>query len=236
MQRLPALRTVERAPATSEPRPPRGQVYGEGGGVRVVFDVVEGTASVLAADGKRTRSVSVPCAHDPLTPGLVAVDDAGKRALVMGALSPHGDAWLVRVDFEREERETLHMAQGPSWVVGGFLTAPSKRGAVVLEQRLGESPRFSVIVKGKRVWRVDGMQQPCVPCALPDDVLALVVCPQPDASTGTGPSSLCVLDLTSGTLAALCPAAGTRVRLVETGKERALVVDGGRETVRVVLA
>ena len=221
--RLPIAASVERTPAQRD-RGAHGSARGtnERGDV-VVFDVAHGTI---------TRNDDAPItlagAQDPSTPGLVAVDDDGKRALVLCARAEHGDPSLVLVDLEERVTETIRSFDGPGWLCGGF----AGKQVVACEQRLGERAKFSVIVNSKTVWSVDGMQSPCVPVRVRDEVIALLACPTPDAVSGTGPTSLVVLDLASGSIAALAPAQGTRVRLHES----ALLVEGGIETVRITLA
>lgn len=224
--KLPTVRSVERTPATRE-RGERGIARGTNAkGDVVVFDVARGTI---------TRNDDAPItlagAQDPSAPGLIAVDDDGKRALVLCARSEHGDPALVLVDLDARVTETVRSFDGPGWLCGGFA---GQRGQVIVvcEQRLGERAKFSVIVNGKSVWSIDGMQPPCVPVRVRDDVIALLACPSPDAVTGTGPTSLVALDLASGATAVLAtPAQGKRVRL----DEGALLVEGGIETVRVTL-
>ncbi len=249
--RLPVVKRVERVPApdTTE-KNERGIAVGEssgasnGAGVVVVvrFDVVKGT---VQRDGD--DPIAVPSSQDPLTPGLVAVDDKGQRALVMSARSPHGDPSLVLVDLDARSTEVLRSFDGPGWLCGGFASHADGSGVVCCEQRLGDQPRFSVVVvepvsrSGARgaprtVWSVAAMNQPCVPVRVTDDVIACVACATPDPLTFTGPSSLLALDLQSGAFSSLAPADGQRVRLDKSGGEAALVVDGDRETVRVVLA
>lgn len=228
--RLPRLVEVERAPATPQPHLGHGIAIGDNArGACVLQDVVAGI--VCAYDpvtGARTDEVEVPCAQDPLTPGLVAVDESGRRALVMSARSLHADTSLMLVDLDARTATPVHTLDGPGWLVGAFGT----RSIVVCAQRLGNDPLFSVIFHGKRVWSAAGMQQPSLPAPLSDDVLAVLLCPAPDAITLTGPSSLCVLDLVHGTLAPLVAAQGSRVRLMND----VLVVDGGAETVRARIA
>lgn len=230
LKRLPAVTAVERLAVPAPTSPGRGLSLGVAGpGTRaVLLDVNEGIVCAFdTATGARSDAVPVPTRQDPLTPGLVAVDDSGRRALVMAARQMHADPALLLVDLDRKTSEVVHALDGPGWLVGAF----SARGVVVCEQRLGDEPRFSVLLGGKRVWSIEGMQPPCVPAAWSDEVLALVVCPRPDALTGTGATALCVLDVVGKSLAPLTPAAGTAVR-----KEGdALVVEGGPELVRVRL-
>lgn len=222
--KLPTVRAVERTPATRE-RGEHGIARASNAkGDVVVFDVARGTI---------TRNDDAPItlagAQDPSTPGLAALDDDGKRALVLCARAEHGDPALVLVDLDARATETVRSFEGPGWLCGGF----AGKQIVACEQRLGERAKFSVIVGGKSVWSIDGMQQPCVPVRVRDDVIALLACPAPDAVTGTGPTSLIALDLASGAIATLAsPAQGKRVRLADGG---ALVVEGGPETVRVTL-
>lgn len=222
--KLPTARAVERAAAQRE--------RGEHGIARatnaqgdvVVFDVVRGTL---------TRNDDAPMtlagAQDPSAPGLVSVDDEGKRALVLCARAEHGDPALVLVDLDARVTETVRSFEGPGWLCGGF----AGKQLVACEQRLGERAAFSVIVNGKSVWSVNGMQPPCVPVRVRDDVIALLACATPDAVTGTGPTSLIAIDLASGAIAVLAtPAQGKRVRM----DDGVIVVEGGPETVRVTLS
>lgn len=230
--RLPSVVEVTRSPAPASPPTARGLAVGDNGrGAVVLLDVNAGIVCALQRDtGVRVDEVKVPCAQDPLTPGLVAVDESGRRALVMASRTMHGDSSLFCVNLDARTAEPMHTLHGPGWLVGAF----GRKSIAVCEQRLGDAPTFSVFVQGKRVWSAAGMQQPCVPAFLDDDVLALVVCPSPDAVTLTGPGSLCALDLVHGTLAPLTAAEGSRVR-VEDPARLVLVVEGGSETVRVRL-
>ncbi len=225
--RLPVAKSVTREKVTRAPSPGRGKSVGENAaGDRVLQDVVDGVVARLDATGAPRDTVKVACAQDPLTPGLVAVSDDGTRALVMACKEHHGEPALVLVDFATGTATTVRTFAGPGWVVGGFLGDK----VLCLAQRLGDEPELSVWLGDKRVWTVAGMQQPCVPARVSAEVAALVVCPAPDELTLTGPSQLCALDVTSGALAPLAPAAGTRV----LAKGGALVVEGGVE--RVVVA
>jgi hypothetical protein len=220
---LPVAKSVERTPAQRE-RGEHGVARGSNAkGDVVAFDVARGT---LTRNGD--APITLAGAQDPSTPGLVAVDDDGLRALVLCARSEHGDPSLVLVHLDARTTETVRSFDGPGWLCGGF----AGKQLVACEQRLGDKPKLSVIVGNRTVWSVDGMQPPCVPVRVRDDVVALLACPAPDAVSGTGPTSLVVLDLNTGTIAALAPAQGKRVRL----DDGALVVEGGTETVRVMLA
>lgn len=224
--RLPVAKGVTREQVARAPSPGRGKSVGDNAkGDRVVQDVVDGVVARLDASGQPRDTVKVACAQDPLTPGLVAVSEDGSRALVMSCKEMHGEPSLVLVDFTKGSATTVRSFVGPGWVVGGFLGDK----VLCLSQRLGDEPQLSVWLGDKCVWSVAGMQQPCVPARVSPEVLALVVCPKPDELTQTGPSSLCALDVTSGALAPLAPAAGTRV-LAQTGE---LVVEGGSERVVV---
>lgn len=222
LTKLPTVSSVERTPTERE-RGERGVAVGVNArGDRVRFDVARGMLS-----RNDEAPFTLAGAQDPLTPGLVAVDDDGKRALVLASRSMHADPALVLVDLDAHATEIVRSFDGPGWLCGGF----AGKQVVVCEQRLGERPRFSVIVKGKAVWGVDGMQQPCVPVQVNDDVIALLVCLTPDTITGTGASALVALDLASGAVSSLAPAEGKRVRM-EGG---AVVVEGGTERVRFTL-
>ncbi len=224
--RLPIAKGVEREKVARAPAPGRGTSIGENArGDRVLHDVVEGFVAQLDEGGKPRTKVALACAQDPITPGLVAVSDDGARALVMACREMHGEPSLMLVDFPAARATTVRSFEGPGWVVGGFLGDK----VVCLVQRLGDEPTFSVWLGDKCVWSVAGLQQPCVPARVSDEVLALLVCPKPDELTLTGPSSLCVLDVTSSALAPLAPAAGTRV-MARAGE---LSVDGGSERVTV---
>lgn len=232
MSRLPVVASVERGPAAPLPDPGRGRALGMNArGDAVLQDVVAGTVCRwdLAAAAPIGDPVAVPCAQDPLTPGLVAVDDSGARALVMACDAHHGDPALVLVDLAAKGARTLRRFSGDGWVVGGFFGAH----VVCCHQHLGrgDDPRFTVLLDDKPVWSVGGMQTPCVPARVTAEVLALVVCPQPSALTFTGPSALCALDVASGSLAPLAAASGTRV----TCADDAITVDGGVESARVRL-
>lgn len=227
LRKLPAVAAVERT-ATPKERSEAGVAFGTNAkGDRVRFDVARGTI---------TRNHDAPFtlagAQDPLTPGLVAVDDEGRRALLLASRSLHADPALVLVDLELRASESVRSFDGPGWLVGGFAGAQ----IVVCEQRLGDKPRFSITVNGRSAWSVEGMQQPCVPVRVREDVIALLLCLAPEAVTGTGPSALVAVDLASGAVSLLAPAEGTRVRLEESAAARALIVEGGSERVRVVLA
>jgi hypothetical protein len=226
--RLPVVKGVERVAAAPAARLARGIAVGSNArGAQVVLDVNRSEVFALDAAGHAGPSVAVRTAQDPITPGLVAVDDTGRRALVMSCEEMHGSPSLVLVDLDAKTVEPVHHLDGPGWVTGGF----GNKAPLVCEQRLGDEPRFSVLVGGKRVWSVEGMQQPCVPAMLDDHVALLVVCPKPDPMTGTGDGALCALDLVSGTLAPLCPAEGRRVHV----DGDSIVVDGGGEIVRAKL-
>jgi hypothetical protein len=229
VHRLPTVVDVTRAPAPRRPAPTRGLAIGTNGrGARIVLDVNAGVVAALDEAGVRTDDVAVACAQDPLTPGLVAVDDAGRRALVMSSRTLHEDSTLLLVDLDAHTAKPVHALAGPGWIVGAF----GRESLVVVEQRLGAAPAFRVVVDGRVVWSLPGMQQPSLPALLDDELLALLVCPAPDPVTLTGPSSLCVLDLVHGTLAPLLPAEGCAVRWAEG----VLVVEGGAEIVRVRVA
>lgn len=225
--RLPAAKSVERAPAQRE--------RGEHGIARatnargdvVLFDVTRG-----ALTRNSDVAITLAGAQDPATPGLVALDDDGKRALVMCARAAHGDPQLVLVDLDARSTTTVRSFEGNGWLCGGFVGVAGKT-IVACEQRLGEKPKFTVAVGARSVWSADGMQPPCVPVRVKDDVIALLACVAPDAVTGTGPTSLVVLDLASGAVASLAPAQGRRVRMAAND---VIVVEGGPETVRVTLA
>lgn len=224
--RLPVAKGVAREQVARAPSPGRGKCMGENArGDRVVQDVVDGVVGRLDANGQLKDTVKVACGQDPLTPGLVAVNDDGSRALVMSCKEEHGEASLVLVDFAKGSATTVRSFSGSGWVVGGFLGDK----VVCLAQRLGDEPQLSIWLGDRCVWSVAGMQQPCVPARVSAEVLALVVCAKPNELTLTGPSSLCALDVVSGALAPLVPASGTRV-LARSG---ALVVDGGGELVTV---
>ena len=226
--RLPTAKKVARAKVERPPSPGRGKSVGENAnGQRVLHDVVDGVVARLDAAGQPRDTIKVPCAQDPITPGLVAVSDDGNRALVMACKEHHGEPALVLVDFTKGTATTVRSFAGPGWVVGGFLGDR----VLCLAQRLGDEPQLSVWLGDKCVWSVAGMQQPCVPARVAPEVAALVVCPAPDELTLTGPSSLCALDVTSGALAPLAPATGTRVLV----KDGALVVEGGVERVVVTI-
>lgn len=222
--KLPTVARVLRTKAVPAPAE-RGVAVGANarGDVVVRFDVERGTLV-------RNDDAAIPLAgaQDPATPGLVAVDDDGGRALVMCAGSMHGDPSLVLVDLVARTTQVVRSFEGPGWVCGGF----AGKQVIACEQRLGDRPRFNVVVAGKTVWSVDAMCPPSVPVRVRDDVVALLSCGAVDPITGTGPAALIALDLVSGTTAVLTPAAGWRVRL----DGDALVVEGGRETVRVLLA
>lgn len=225
--RLPVVKKVTREKTARPASPGRGKSVGENAkGDRVLVDVVDGVVARLDAAGQPRTTVKVPCAQDPITPGLVAVSDDGERALVMACTEHHGEPALVLVDFAKGSATTVRSFAGLGWVVGGFLGDK----VLCLAQRLGDEPELSVWLGDKRVWSAAGMQQPCVPARVSAEVAALVLCPTPDELTRTGPSSLCALDVTSGALAPLAPAAGTRVVV----RDGALIVEGGVE--RVVVA
>lgn len=221
--RLPTVKSVERTPAVRDRREPVGVVVGSNArGDRVVFDVVKGTVR-----HNDDEPITLAGSQDPTTPGLVAVDDDGKRALVMCARAAHGDPSLVVIDLDKRATEVVRQFDGPGWMCGGFVG----KQIVVCEQR---GPKFSVVVGARVVWTVDAMQQPCVPVRVRDDVVALLACTKPDPVTGTGPTSLVVLDLASGALAELAPADGKRVLVLAS--EGAVVVEGGRERLKVTLS
>jgi hypothetical protein len=220
---LPTVVDVARAPAARAAHRP-GTAIGSSGATRVILDVIAGT---IAVEGRPEAPIALVCAQDPLTPGVVAVSVDGTRAIVMTARKAHGDPTLVVVDFTARSIDTVHAFDGRGWLAGGFAGAR----IVACEQRLGDAPRFTVLVGGKRVWSIDAMVAPCAPVSLGGDVVALLACTHPDALTFTGPSVLCALDLTSGTLAELTHAEGTRLSI----EGAAVVVDGGAETVRVAL-
>ncbi|MDP2345271.1 MAG: hypothetical protein Q8O67_30280 [Deltaproteobacteria bacterium] len=238
LQTLPAAGVVERsavAPALVEGGRINGRAIGENArGDKILVDVVNGFVCRLDASGTEGPHIAIACAQDPLTPGLVGVDDVGSRALVLSARSMHGDPSLVLVDLDTGTTETVRAFAGPGWIVGGFAgpRAGGRASVVSCEQHLGDAPRFSVVVNAKSVWSSEAMQPPCVPIAVKDNVVALLLCVQPDPVSGTGPTSVCVLDLVTGTLQPLARAGGTRLRL----EDGAIVVDGGRERVRIALA
>ncbi len=222
---LPKAAKVERSAVEPE-RPQRGVAAGVGGPagapVTVTLDVAAGSVS----DGKKT--VKVDARQDPLTPGVVGVDDGGAQALVMASRGMHKDPALVLVDLRTERATVVHAFDGPGWVAGGFCSGD----VVVCEQVLGDAPRYSLLVKGRRVLSVEGMQAPCVPVEIDDHMVAVLLCLRPDPMTFTGPTSLCVVDLQSGAAVPLAPAAGTRV----SRAGGAVVVEGGAERVVVTLA
>jgi hypothetical protein len=183
--------------------------------VAVVLDVVEGRVrSVDLSRGESRDVCALSCAQDPMTPGVVAVRDDGAFALVMQASSPHADAALVQIDLARGSHERVHALAGPGWLAGGF----AGEQVVVCEQRLGDAPRFRVLVDAQERLSTEALQQPCAPIAWHDDVALLL--------GSNGESSLVLLQ--GG---AACPASGTRLR-----KEGdAIVVEGGRQALRITL-
>jgi hypothetical protein len=187
-----------------------GNAFGVGGGRVVVLDVVEGRVRVIADDVRDVCSLS--CAQDPMTPGVVSVRDDGKFALVMQAKEPHADVSLVRVNLDSGSVEQVHALSGPGWVVGGF----AGNRVVVCEQRLGDEPRFRVLVDGEARFETEAMQQPCAPVEWQGEIALLL--------GSNGEMSLHMLE--SG---AICPASGTRLRV----EGEALIVEGGREALKI---
>ena len=146
--KLPTARAVERAVAQRE-RGEHGIARGTNAqGDVVVFDVARGT---LTRNGD--ASITLAGAQDPSAPGLVSVDDEGRRALVLCARAEHGDPSLVLVDLDARVTETVRSFEGPGWLCGGF-AGQRDQVVVVCEQRLGERAKFSVIVNGKTAWSV----------------------------------------------------------------------------------
>lgn len=235
LSRLPLRpREVERAPAPPPAARERGVVVAHHGLATVRLDVNAGRLDRLdPATGEVRASIAIACAQDPLTPGLVALDARGQRALVMAARAAHGDPTLVLADFAAGTTDVVHAFEGPGWLVGGFCGRDDAT-LLVLEQRLGDDPRFRVLAlkaAPRELLVLRGTQPACVPCGVGDALIALVLCPAPDPLTLTGPPSLCLLDIASRHLVALAPAEGTGVRT----HGDALVVEGGRERVTVRL-
>jgi hypothetical protein len=234
---LPAVGKVERSAVPQPVRAPVGCALGSNArGDTVLVDVPgQLVCRYDPRTGARGTSQALTLKQDPVTPGLVAVADDGRRALVMACAEPHGDPALVLVDLEQRTTTVVHHFAGRGWIVGGF----SAKGLIACEQHLGGDPLFVLqhLTDGrsKTVFSIAGMMQPCVPAAVrfahpsAGEIIAFVGCLQPDAVTFSGPMSLCVLDLTSAAVAALAPASGTVVR----AEPDLLVVEGGAETVRV---
>jgi hypothetical protein len=99
---------------------------------------------------------------------------------------------------------------------------------VVLEQLLGDEPRLRVLVDGRVLIVRDGLHPLAPPVPLSDTHLLLLAVPKPDPITRAGEAQLCVLDA-HGTLAAVAPATGSRIRL----DGRAALIEDGRAVTRV---
>lgn len=234
------MQRIERsaAPETTE-KHERGVTEGRNAaGVVVRLDVQKGALRRNDDD-----VIALSCQQDPLTPGLVAVDDAGQRALVLAARAPHGDPQLVLVDLAQRSQQVVRSFEGPGWLCGGFAGSGAAGAIVVVEQRLGDAPRFSVLVldqgansTARPVWSIEAMAQPSIPVAIDDDVVALVAVTNVAALTQTGDRAVIALDLKSGALAVLSKTDGDTVRVERSGEEVVVVVDGGRERLRIVLS
>ena len=229
LQRLPQVIQSERLASEVVRVFPRGFVFGENrSGACIFFDVNAGEVGRLDPNtGLRSDVMKVPAQQDPMTPGLVGVDESGHRALIMVSDAYHGVPALWEVDLQAQTHRVCHQAEAPGWVVGAYMPD----ALLVLEQRQGEQPLFRIHRKGQCILELAGLQSPCLPVAWSEDVYLLLLCLEPDPYTGTGPTQLCALDAVHGTLSGLLPAAGPRLSVVGD----VAVVEGGAEHVTATL-
>lgn len=229
LHRLPQVVQSERQPAAAVKLFPRGFVFGENRrGDCIFFDLHAGEVGHLnLATGQRSDVMHVPSQQDPLTPGLVSVDESGKRALLMIADTFHGPPSLWEVDLSTQAHRVCHRSEEPGWLVGAYLPD----ALVVLEQRLGDRPMFRIYRNEGCIWESESLQNPCVPVAWSTDIYLLLLCLEPDPYTGTGPTQLCALDAIHGTLAGLLPAKGSRLSV----RGDVAFVEGGEEHVHAKL-
>lgn len=229
LHRLPQVVQSERFPSRTPRVFPRGFALGQNRrGACIFLDLNAGEVGRLElASGHRSDVMPVPAQQDPLTPGLVGVDETGDRALIMVSDSFHGPPVLWEVDLRNQSHRVCHRSEAPGWVVGAYLAD----ALVVLEQRLGERPLFRVYRNESCVWESESLQNPCMPVAWSSDIYLLLLCLEPDPYTRTGPTQLCALDVVHGTLAGLLPAAGRRLAV----QGDMAIVEGGEEHVHATL-
>jgi hypothetical protein len=229
IHKLPQLVKTDMEAASSPATAARGLAFGKNSSGQTAFlDVKAGqVGSIDHKTGERSRVVTIRCHQDPLTPGLLALDDAGNNVLVMASQSLHADAALLQVNLETQKVDTVHQLQGPGWLAGAFMP----EGIVILEQKLGEEPVFSVIQNGQTLWTCAGAQSPILPAAWSNEVYLFLLCPEPNPLTGTGPTQLCALDIVQGVLAPLVPAQGNHIRV----DGELVTVEGGHQILRAHL-
>jgi len=230
IHKLPQVVKSELEPAASKMPSSRGLAFAKNlSGQTAFFDVHTGQVGYIDHEtGERSKMVTINCNQDPLMPGMLALDEAGDKVILMASKSEHGDASLLQVNLESQNVDTLHQLEGPGWLAGAYMP----EGIVILEQKLGESPVFSVIQNGQTLWSCPGTQSPSLPVAWSPEVYLLLVCPEPNPLTGTGPMQLCALDIVQGALAPLLPADGNHIRV--DGEQ--VTVEGGTKTLRAQLS
>jgi hypothetical protein len=195
--------------------------------VAIALDVVTGDVHHLDLAAKSARTLRTLQTRQAIEmPGLVSLTDDGTRAFVTVSSSAHEDAWLVELDLVKDTAIAVHAPVSKGSVTG---TRWGKR-LVVLEQLLGDDPRLRVLVDGRVLIARDGLHPLAPPVPLSDTHLLLLAVPKPDPISKSGEPQLCVLDA-SGTLVALAPAVGSRIRL----DGRVVLVEDGRHITRVTL-
>jgi len=224
---LPKLLSSEVISGSPDTNIGRGVIVGANEAGQTAFMDVEGQEAGLIdlRTGERSNVVKVASFQDPLTPGLISIDPSGQKILVMLRASMHADPSLVEVDLNQAQTRTVHAFDGPGWLAGAYMPD----GITILEQRLGESPVFSIIRKGQTVWTCEGTQPPVFPAAWTKELYLLLVCPNPNPLTGTGPNELCALDIVHGALTPIVEAEGHRIKIGEED----VIIEGDRQSYRV---
>ncbi|MEE2902787.1 MAG: hypothetical protein VYC39_10675 [Myxococcota bacterium] len=174
----------------------------------IYFDVNQQELGVLTIhNSEKIATHRIDCYQDPITPGPLAVDQEGKRVLLMSRAARFTDSRLLEVNLITGEQITHYQHAGPGWLMGQFV----KDEIIVFEQRLGEEPVFLVWRRDKTIWESRGTQPMVLPQIWSDPFILMLACTNPNPLTGSGPTQLCALDFRTGVIFPLASIEGERL-------------------------
>ena len=176
----------------------------------IYFDVIQQELGVLNIhNSEKITTHHIECFQDPITPGPLAVDEEGKRVLLLSRAARFTDSRLLEVNLVTGEQITQHHSDGPGWLMGQFV----KDEVIVFEQQLGEDPFFWVRRRNKIIWESRGTQPMVLPQIWSDQFIIMLACPNPNPLTGDGPTQLCALDFRRGAIFPLVSIEGKRLAI-----------------------
>lgn len=211
----------------------RGQAVALGACAALVADLDRGVLVRVGYDGYAPEDVAALIfeAQEQSTP-LMAIDDAGLRALVMQVEA--GRVSLVQVDLRSGER--LPVIEGlpePSWVTGAFLPGG---GLLALEMVHDLRPRFRVLRfdpgrPARTLLELDHPQPAAVPTFVKTGWIALVLALEPARFGARGATDVVALPVGGGARVKLTELGDVRGQLRRTNE--GLLVEGGPALLRM---